>query len=128
MLLDERTFERLQTEKTGTLKQQIASEEKQMRRWKLLGEFIGDAQGKRFNDFAQDLTLRHLVILANIRLVDLSDRYRLDTPTKEEDDGLIVLDDHMGGQRRSVKTLSGGDLFVESFNGPGALRSGIEQR
>ncbi len=104
------------TEKIATIKQQIAVEEKQMKRWKLLNELIGDAQGKRFNDFAQDLTLRHLVTLANIRLVDLSDRYRLNTPTEEEDDGLIVLDDHMGGQRRSVKTLSGGETFILSLS------------
>ncbi len=104
------------TEKITSLKQQIATEEKQIKRWKLLNELIGDAQGKGFNDFAQDLTLRHLVTLANRRLVDLSDRYRLNTPTDEEEDGLIVLDDHMGGQRRSVKTLSGGETFLLSLS------------
>lgn len=104
------------TAKITALKQQIAEEEKQIKRWKLLNELIGDAQGKKFNDFAQDLTLRHLVALANIRLVDLSDRYRLNTPNDEEDDGLIVRDDHMGGQRRSVKTLSGGETFLLSLS------------
>lgn len=104
------------TEKIAHLKQQIAAEELQMKRWKLLNELIGDAQGKKFNDFAQDLTLRHLVILANIRLEDLSDRYRLDTPVEDEDDGLIVLDDHMGSQRRSVSTLSGGETFLLSLS------------
>ncbi|MGB6151486.1 MAG: AAA family ATPase [Pricia sp.] len=110
------TNHRKKTEKITALKQQIAAEEKQIKRWKLLNELIGDAQGKRFNDFAQDLTLRHLVILANIRLADLSDRYRLDTPTDDEDDGLIVLDDHMGSQRRSVRTLSGGETFLLSLS------------
>ena len=106
----------IKTEKIAKLKQQISTEEKQLKRWKLLNELIGDAQGKRFNDFAQDLTLRHLVVLANIRLADLSDRYRLDTPSDEEDDGLIVLDDHMGSQRRSVRTLSGGETFLLSLS------------
>ncbi|HEA20057.1 MAG TPA: hypothetical protein ENH87_03985 [Pricia antarctica] len=106
----------IKTEKIAILKQHISAEEKQLKRWKLLNELIGDAQGKRFNDFAQDLTLRHLVILANIRLADLSDRYRLDTPSDEEDDGLIVLDDHMGSQRRSVRTLSGGETFLLSLS------------
>ncbi|MDT7827976.1 AAA family ATPase [Pricia sp. S334] len=107
---------REKTEKIANLKQQIATEEKQIKRWKLLNELIGDAQGKRFNDFAQDLTLRHLVALANARLESLSDRYRLDIPTEEEDDGLIILDGHMGGQRRSVKTLSGGETFLLSLS------------
>ena len=110
------TNHKIKTEKITALKQQIVTEEKQIKRWKLLNELIGDAQGKRFNDFAQDLTLQNLVILANVRLADLSDRYRLDTPTEDEDDGLIVLDDHMGSQRRSVRTLSGGETFLLSLS------------
>ena len=54
--------------------------------------------------------------MANIRLADLSERYRLDTPVEGEDDGLIAIDDHMGGQRRSVKTLSGGETFLISLS------------
>ena len=110
------TNHKKKTEKIADLKKQIATEEKQIKRWKLLNTLIGDAQGKRFNDFAQDLTLRHLVSLANIRLTDLSDRYRLDIPANDEDDGLVVLDDHMGSQRRSVRTLSGGETFLLSLS------------
>lgn len=104
------------TEKIAALKKKISTEEKQIKRWKLLDEIIGDAKGKKFNDFAQDLTLRHLIALANNRLQDLSDRYRLDVSTDEKDDGLVALDDHMGGQRRSVKTLSGGETFILSLS------------
>ena len=72
--------------------------------------------GKKFNDFAQDLSLSQLIHLANLRLKDLSDRYLIDKPTAEEDDGLIAIDEHMGGQRRSVKTLSGGETFLLSLS------------
>ena len=83
---------------------------------RLLNELIGDSMGKKFNDFAQDLSLSQLIQLANIRLKDLSDRYRIDKPSNEEDDGLVAIDEHMGGQRRSVKTLSGGETFLLSLS------------
>ncbi|MDZ7847105.1 MAG: SbcC/MukB-like Walker B domain-containing protein [Owenweeksia sp.] len=79
-------------------------------------DLIGDKIGKRFNDFAQDLTLQQLLALANNRLSQLTDRYRVASPQEDEDDSLIAIDDHMGGQRRSVKTLSGGETFVLSLS------------
>ena len=94
----------------------IAAQEKKIRRWRLLNELIGDSMGKKFNDFAQDLSLSQLIHLANLRLRDLSDRYRIDKPRDEEDDGLVAIDEHMGGQRRSVKTLSGGETFLLSLS------------
>ncbi|MGY5850027.1 AAA family ATPase [Salegentibacter sp. F14] len=100
----------------GEVKALIATKEKQIRRWKLLDELIGDSKGKKFNDFAQDLSLIQLLHLANHRLKDLSDRYHIDKPEEEEDDGLVAIDEHMGGQRRSVKTLSGGETFILSLS------------
>jgi exonuclease SbcC len=98
------------------LENQIAEKEKQSRRWRLLNVLIGDKQGKKFNDFAQDLTLSQLIYLANIRLKDLSERYKIDKATEGEDDGLVAIDEDMGGQRRSVKTLSGGETFLLSLS------------
>ena len=98
------------------VRSEIAEKEKQIRRWRLLNELIGDATGKKFNDFAQDLSLIQLLQLANVRLRDLSDRYQIDKSEKEEDDGLVAIDEHMGGQRRSVKTLSGGETFILSLS------------
>src|SRR5690606_3062168 len=94
----------------------IATHEKRIKRWRLLNELIGDSMGKKFNDFAQDLSLSQLIHLANLRLKDLSDRYRIDKPMEEEDDGLVAIDEHMGAQRRSVKTLSGGETFLLSLS------------
>ncbi|WP_081212011.1 AAA family ATPase [Salegentibacter sediminis] len=103
-------------ERLEEIKALIVEKEKQIRRWRLLDELIGDSKGKKFNDFAQDLSLSQLLHLANHRLKDLSDRYRIDKPEEEEDDGLVAIDEHMGGQRRSVKTLSGGETFILSLS------------
>ena len=102
--------------KLQSIKLNIAEKEKKTKRWTLLNELIGDATGKKFNDFAQDLTLSQLLHLANIRLKDLTDRYLIDKPAANEDDGLVSIDQHMGGQRRSVKTLSGGETFILSLS------------
>ncbi len=99
-----------------SIKSEIADKEKKTKRWRLLNELIGDATGKKFNDFAQDLSLSQLLVLANTRLKDLSDRYRIDKPAEAEDDSLVAIDEHMGGQRRSVKTLSGGETFLLSLS------------
>ncbi|MCL6217852.1 AAA family ATPase [Zunongwangia pacifica] len=103
-------------QKLDEIKQGIAEKEQKIKRWRLLNELIGDATGRKFNEFAQDLTLTQLIALANKRLADLSDRYVIDKPLDEEDDGLVAIDEHMGGQRRSVKTLSGGETFILSLS------------
>ena len=103
-------------EKILKIQEEIAGKEKQIKRWKLLNELIGDSTGKKFNDFAQDLSLSQLLLLANIRIKDLSYRYRIDKPSEDEDDCLVAIDEHMGGQRRSVKTLSGGETFILSLS------------
>jgi exonuclease SbcC len=80
-----------------------------------MNELIGDKTGKKFNDFAQDLSLQHLLSMANQRLLKLTDRYQLDRPTNDEGDDLVAVDFHMGNERRSVRTLSGGETFVVSL-------------
>ena len=103
-------------EKIESIETSLVEKKQKIRRWELLNQLIGDATGKRFNDFAQDLSLSQLLQLANKRLAGLSDRYRMDKPSETEDDGLVAIDEHMGGQRRSVKTLSGGETFILSLS------------
>ena len=103
-------------QKIGEIEDGLAEKKQKVRRWELLNQLIGDATGKKFNDFAQDLNLSQLLQLANVRLKGLSDRYRIDKPVETEDDGLVAIDEHMGGQRRSVKTLSGGETFILSLS------------
>src|SRR6266542_969645 len=97
------------------LKQQVDETRQANLKWELLSKYIGDAQGKSFSTFAQSLTLKKLVLLTNERLQKLNDRYLLDMPFEEEDDDLIIIDTYLGEERRSVKTLSGGETFIVSL-------------
>ncbi len=84
-------------------------------KWILLNEILGDATGNKFNNFAQSLTLKHLINRANRRLIELNPRYRLAITEKSDDDAILVVDMDMGNQTRSVKTLSGGETFLVSL-------------
>ncbi|AFK03803.1 SMC domain protein [Emticicia oligotrophica DSM 17448] len=95
---------------------QLATLEKDNLKWELLDKYIGDATGKKFGTFAQGLTLARLIALANRRLKDLSDRYLLDKPSEQDEDELMIVDQYMGNERRSVKTLSGGETFMISLS------------
>lgn len=102
--------------KVAQLQLKLIEAEKKGKQWVLLNQYIGDATGSKFNQFAQDLTLSQLIVLANRRLAGLNDRYLLDKATEKEDDSLMVVDQHMGNERRSVKTLSGGETFLMSLS------------
>lgn len=82
-------------------------------KWHLLAKEIGSATGDKFNRFAQQLTLEHLIHLANVRLNRLTHRYRLHLEPGSEQ--LAVLDADLAGVPRSVKTLSGGETFLVSL-------------
>lgn len=116
-------------ERTGVLNQIITNNEEnknkisrhqiqlntlslELRKWDLLKEAINaDANGKNFSNFAQELTLQHIIILANNRLTRLTDRYLLSTKTSD----LFVIDLYQANIERSVKTLSGGESFIVSL-------------
>lgn len=85
----------------------------QNKTWILLNNIIGDSEGKKFANYAQDLTLSHLLDRANAQLMNLSDRYLLDFSPDEED--LYVIDMYQGETKRAVKTLSGGETFLISL-------------
>jgi len=97
------------------LKISIKKAQKENEYWLLMDDLIGDAKGKKFNDFAQDLSLKQLLLMANVQMQKLNDRYQLDQPNAEEGEDLAVIDYHMGNERRSVRTLSGGETFVVSL-------------
>lgn len=86
-----------------------------LKKYELLNQLIGDAAGKNFANFAQELTMQHIVILANRRLSGLTDRYELVVPTNDGRTDLYIRDLYLGGTERSVKTLSGGETFILSL-------------
>ena len=85
---------------------------------------IGSADGAKFRRFAQGVTLDRLAALADRHLSTLAPRYRL---TRTEGLGLAIVDRDMGDERRSTRSLSGGERFLASLALALAL-SGLEGR
>lgn len=104
-------------EKVEKLENEIGTRRKKNLPWELLNKMIGDSKGSRFNLFAQDLTLKHLLKLANKRLKGINNRYELMMLPGMPDnkDNLVIADKDMGGQQRAVQTLSGGETFLMSL-------------
>jgi len=92
---------------------QIAAQAAVHDTWAKLSSLIGSADGKRFRNIAQQLTLDILLGYANRHLQDLSRRYRLERVTDTL--ALQVLDQDMGDEIRSVHSVSGGESFLLSL-------------
>ncbi|KXV33848.1 exonuclease SbcC [Gluconobacter thailandicus] len=107
---------------TAELRAQLDAKRADGHVWEQLGDILGDAQGKRFRNFAQSLTLDHLLDFANERLADLKPRYSLQRAPAGE--MLIeVIDNDMGGLVRGLQNLSGGERFLVSL----ALALGLSE-
>ncbi|HMP92870.1 MAG TPA: SbcC/MukB-like Walker B domain-containing protein, partial [Phnomibacter sp.] len=83
-------------------------------RWHNLNQLIGSASGDKFSNFAQGLTLQHLVLLANQRLHSFNNRYTL---TKSQTDNLDIeiTDGWQADISRPIASLSGGETFLVSL-------------
>lgn len=86
-------------------------------RWGRLSELIGSADGKKFRNYAQQFTLEVLLGYANSHLAHLAKRYRLERVDNAGAPSLalMVRDHDMGGEIRSVNSLSGGESFLVSL-------------
>ncbi len=82
--------------------------------YEALSELIGSADGKKFRQFAQSLTLDVLLAHANQHLSELASRYRL-ARVPGYDLDLQVVDRDMGDEVRSLYSLSGGESFLVSL-------------
>jgi len=100
-------------QQSQALRAEIQSQAAISRVWSQLGELIGSADGKKFRNFAQQLTLDILLGYANRHLESLSRRYRLERI--RDSLGLLVVDQDMGDEVRSVHSLSGGESFLVSL-------------
>ena len=100
-------------EKTRDLQASIIKQEGVTRIWNQLSDLIGSADGKKFRNHAQQFTLDVLLGYANRHLADISRRYRLERVPDTL--ALMVIDQDMGDECRSVHSLSGGESFLVSL-------------
>lgn len=108
-------LEQDQKNKTAIVQKQslLQKTEEESKKWIILDDLIGDSTGNKYSKFAQNLSLKHLINLANKRLTKLTDRYLLASSDIETD--LTIIDLYQGSVQRSVKTLSGGESFIVSL-------------
>lgn len=100
-------------EQSSSMLAVIEAQEATHRLWAQLSELIGSADGKKFRNYAQQFTLDVLLGYANRHLEELSRRYRLERIVDTL--ALMVVDQDMGGELRSVHSLSGGESFLVSL-------------
>jgi len=98
---------------TTALRGELAAQEAICKVWEQLSSLIGAADGKKFRNYAQQMTLDVLLGYANRHLNALSRRYRLQRIADTL--ALLVVDQDMGDEQRSVHSLSGGESFLVSL-------------
>ena len=79
-----------------------------------LNDLIGSADGNKFRELAQQRTLDVLLRDTNFQLHQLTPRYRLERI--KDSLNLLVVDQDMGDEQRSVHSLSGGETFLVSLS------------
>ncbi len=87
---------------------------KECRRWQVLNDLIGAADGSKFRKFAQGLTLDTLMEKANTYLDMLSRRYLLQR-SESSDLAIEVIDTFYFDKIRPTDNLSGGESFLVSL-------------
>jgi exonuclease SbcC len=110
-----------------SLSQEIEAARATRKLWDEINAAIGSREGDKFRRFAQSVTLEQLVALANRRLALLSPRYRLERAGETGSLGLQIVDRDLGDERRSTRSLSGGERFLASLALALAL-AGLEGR
>lgn len=94
--------------------EKIQKQTQETTRWSSLNQLIGQADGKKFRVFAQSLTLKQLVNLANRHLDNLNPRYFIEKD-KEKVLDLMIVDTFQANTKRAMATLSGGESFLVSL-------------
>ena len=111
-------------ERHSQLLEDIKRQEQENAVWAKLDMLIGSADGKKYRNFVQGLTLDLVLYHANQILAKMNDRYLL---TFDGDSSkaleILVTDLHQGDAVRSSKNLSGGESFIISL----ALALGLSQ-
>lgn len=104
-------------EKQNTLTNNIKRKQQDIQIWIKLNELIGSADGKKYRNFAQGLTLDLMLYHANQVLSRMNERYILKHGNADDRNSLeiSIIDAHQGNEERSTKNLSGGESFIISL-------------
>lgn len=114
MLATQREFQK-RLEESLRVKKQL-NDLKEKGKWRQqLKEVIGHHAGDKFRKFAQTVTLKHLVALANDQLLRLASRYQLTIPENSQNLEIAVIDQDQASEIRQISTLSGGETFLVSL-------------
>lgn len=105
--------DQMHREHSASMLTEIEKQEVTHRLWAQLSDLIGSADGKKFRNYAQQFTLDVLLGYANQHLTELTRRYRLERI--KDTLALMVVDQDMGDELRSVHSLSGGESFLVSL-------------
>lgn len=93
----------------------VTQQQKEVNRWAKLKELIGSRNGKKFRTFAQSITIKKLVSLANRHMrYFMNGRYLLGKRQGETLE-LDIVDTFQAHNMRSLNTLSGGECFLASL-------------
>ncbi len=101
------------------LSAEIEKLNQEYQRWQRLENLIGNADGSKFQRIAQEYSFLVLLDAANEYLTRFTDRYSLiyeKSGGKKLKYDFYVEDNYMGGMRREVSTLSGGESFLVSLS------------
>ncbi|MBQ7193255.1 MAG: hypothetical protein IJR98_02660, partial [Synergistaceae bacterium] len=92
--------------------------------WSAFNKELGSVGGGKFNSFAQKITLRAMIQLANEQLRLMNGRYTLtDEGSSDNNLELSVIDREQANEVRPTSNLSGGERFIISL----ALALGLSQ-
>mgnify|MGYP001360784276 CR=1 FL=1 len=105
-------------------KQKVKAEKRKI----LAEDLMGLLRGRRFVSFLAQEHLRDMTLEASYQLGRLTgQRYALELD-KDKDCEFVIRDDYNGGARRTINSLSGGEIFMTSLALALALSSKIQLR
>ena len=99
------------------LNQEYEAQNKICENWTALNNLIGQKDGGKFRAYAQKITLKMMIKLANIQLEKMNGRYSLISRPGDKDKelNLSVIDNEQAGEIRPTENLSGGERFIVSL-------------
>jgi len=103
-------------QQAGNMLERIQNLRTVLQHWNVLNQAFGDLNGDKFSRIAQQYTLDLLIQIANKKLGDFKARYILQQEKHPKGEShLVVVDQFLGNQIRSVDSLSGGEMFLTSL-------------